>query len=65
MRQKLVLHAVELLNDGSFVVVFLDLVIGCYSCFKQWIQQILEDLPKQEEIVALCNQEVHLEEVLV
>ena len=58
MRQKLVLHAVELLNDGPLVKVVLDLVF-CHTLFNHWFDQVLEDLPEKEEVVALGDDEIH------
>lgn len=62
--QKLVLHAVEVLDDCSLVEVLLNLLLCRDACLKQRVDQILEHLPEEEEVVALGDDEVHRQELV-
>ena len=41
--------------------MFLDLVLCSHSRSKQGVDEVLENLPEEKEVVALCNHEFHLE----
>ena len=60
--QNFVLHTVESLDYSSLVVVVLNLIFCRHSWLEHGIDQVLEDLPKQEEIVALSDAEIHFQE---
>ena len=59
MCQQLILHFIELLDDLSFIEMLLYFLISCYVILYKWINQVLEDLPKPEEVVALSNHKLH------
>ena len=54
------MHLVELLDDCALVEVLLDLIFCGDASGNHWVYEVLEDLPKQEGVVALCNHKVHL-----
>lgn len=64
MREQLVLHLVELLDDPPLIKVFLDFFFGCNLLRQHWIDQVLEHLPEEEKVVALGDHVLHVEEVL-
>ena len=65
MGKQLILHAVELLNYQTLVVVLLDLFVSCDAHLKQRVQKVLNNLPEQKEVVALRNQEVHVKKAFL
>ena len=59
MVQQLVLHLIKLLYDLSLIEMVLDLLICGNLILNQGINQILEHLPKPEEVVTLSNNKLH------
>ena len=63
VRQNLVLHLVEVFDDVSLTKMVLNFIFSGYSRIYQWVDQILEYLPEEEEVIALGNQKVHRKQV--
>ena len=64
VRKELFLHAVEVLNDRPLIEMLLNLLFCSHARLEHGVDQVLEDLPEEEEVVALGDYEVHWKELI-